>query len=236
VLSTGYGGQPVWQQGECVAGRCAHCGPQQCPNDAATQGAFARYTSALYGDNNAVTQVARMSRIIDVTVAGKGGTKKPLILYGTGIEPGTEPCTFGGWRGQHYQAQNANRLLNNTTLIPNVKIVDIRRLISDRPPSTIISLFSFFVHFSPAGAQVVGGDGMGNYMAALNECAVTTGAIPTVQKYCRSSAGVYQTTGGSDGHGACTTATVCNAGYTCTAQICTGNGDCGNTSDSCFLE
>lgn len=234
VFSKGYSGIPVYQHGECVSGRCAHCGPQQYDADANTKAAFARYSSALYGSNNAVNQLARLNRDIDIKVAARGGTRKPLVLYGTGIEVGSPVDSPAVWRGLPYMASNADRLLANPTLYPHV--VDIRRVMQDRAPSTIVALMSFFVHFSPTGAQVVGGDGMGNYMAALNECAQTSGAIPTVQKYCRSSAGVYQTTGGSDTHGACTTSTVCTAGYSCTSKICTSGSDCPNTTDTCFLE
>jgi hypothetical protein len=152
-------------------------------------------------------------------------TVRPLFIPASVPEYATEATNpFTAWTDAEYLGRAASILRNDTASFPH--FIDVRKAVGARDDQA--SLFTFFVHLTPTGAELIGHT-VGDYLATLNVCATGSGRDWTAQRYCKNSTGTFSST-------ECTSSADCSGTQTCQTRPCTGAGDCPNGSDSCRTE
>jgi len=87
------------------------------------------------------------------------------------------------------------------------------------------------VHLSTTGGTLLS-NACVTTMERINVCLKADGVTP--QKYCMKQSEVFETTGGTDTHGACTVDGDCPTGDICVRKPCGGNeANCPNATDTC---
>jgi hypothetical protein len=209
--------------GTCSGGRCSQCGPQMAARFSGSRNAFLRWNRHAPGPLSIPEQFRLGTRLLGRLSSGT--TARPLLIPATVPEYSTDAGSLtGGWADAEYLGRAAEILRNNTTAFPHV--IDIRKLVGARTDQS--SLFTFFVHLTPTGAEFIG-NSVGDYLATLNVCATGSGRDWAAQRYCKNSTGTFSST-------ECTTSADCSGTQTCQTRPCTGAGDCPNGSDSCRTE
>ncbi len=226
---------PRTYKGECVGGRCTNCGPTVCNHDPDVAGAFRRFTRPLiaYGMSY---QFRRMQDFVDQYVDPDG---KPVLIFATqpefprltttaqgGVRQLGNACDFAQpvWQDWGYLQYHSQKVLAS---FPHV--ADVRTLMRGRCRNQIVTNDTCAyhvdaVHTLEAGARVIGADGFGDYLTALNTCTTGTWPFRTRQSYCRQGDGDYTTA-------TCSTLDDCDAGERCEVKVCTVNDD--TTANGC---
>ncbi len=212
--------------GICSGGRCSQCGPQSASQFTASRSAFLRWTRYMTGPLSIPAQTLKARQLISTMTATS--TVRPIYIPASVPEYATEATNaFTTWTDSEYLGRSASILRNDTRSYPH--FIDIRKLVGARDDQA--SLFTFFVHLTPTGAEFIG-QSVGDYLATLNVCATGSGRDFTAKKYCKNSTGTFSST-------VCTSSTDCSGTQTCQTRPCTTATqatDCPDSGDSCRSE
>lgn len=223
---------PATYRGECVAGRCANCGPEPCPRDASAAWAHANWAEPFlrYG---MTYQFERLQQMIDQTpdVDGRpviipvtqpeyakvmfcpisGGTGTPCAR-GERQVPLSDACAQFGLPDWGNGAYHAKRMKSRFRHVADLRACMAGNRCRNAPLTDACALHSDGVHFLPPGAL-----GAGACIAAVKNAFNTCVLGETAQRYCREPDGDWVTT---PNNGACTTSTDCAGGATCVVRPC----------------